>query len=37
MTKFLDYTGLTKIINYIKNTYVKKGEEYEANQKWGGG
>ena len=36
-TKFLDYTGLAKLVEKIKNTYVNKNEQYEANLKWGGG
>lgn len=36
-TKFLDYTGLSKLVEKIKNTYVNKNEQYEANLKWGGG
>lgn len=36
-TKFLDYTGLVKLVEKIKNTYVNKNEQYEANLKWGGG
>lgn len=35
-TKFLDYTGLAKLVEKIKNTYVNKNEQYEANLKWGG-
>ena len=35
-TKFLDYTGLSKLVEKIKNTYVNKNEQYEANLKWGG-
>lgn len=35
-TKFLDYTGLSKLVEKIKNTYVNKKEQYEANLKWGG-
>ena len=36
-TKFLDYNGLSKLVEKIKNTYVNKNEQYEANLKWGGG
>lgn len=36
-TKFLDYNGLSKLVGKIKNTYVNKNEQYEANLKWGGG
>lgn len=35
-TKFLDYNGLSKLVEKIKNTYVNKNEQYEANLKWGG-
>lgn len=35
-TKFLDYNGLSKLVEKIKNTYVNKDEQYEANLKWGG-
>lgn len=35
-TKFLDYTGLAKLVEKIKNTYVNKNEQYEANLKCGG-
>ena len=35
-TKFLDYNGLSKFVEKIKNTYVNKNEQYEANLKWGG-
>lgn len=37
MAKFLDYHGLSKLVEKIKNTYVNKNEQYEANLKWGGG
>lgn len=36
MAKFLDYHGLSKLVEKIKNTYVNKNEQYEANLKWGG-
>lgn len=36
-TKFLDCNGLSKLVEKIKNTYVNKNEQYEANLKWGGG
>lgn len=36
-TKFLDYNGLSKLVEKIKNTYVNKNEQYEANLRWGGG
>lgn len=36
-TKFLDYNGLSKLVENIKNTYVNKNEQYEANLQWGGG
>ena len=36
-TKFLDYNGLSKLVEKIKNTYVNKNEQYEANLQWGGG
>ena len=36
-TKFLDYNGLSKLVEKIKNTYVNKNKQYEANLKWGGG
>lgn len=35
-TKFLDYNGLSKLVEKIKDTYVNKNEQYEANLKWGG-
>ena len=35
-TKFLDYTGLSKLVEKIKNTYVRQDSQYEANLKWGG-
>ncbi len=35
-TKFLDCNGLSKLVEKIKNTYVNKNEQYEANLKWGG-
>ena len=35
-TKFLDYNGLSKLVEKIKNTYVNKNEQYAANLKWGG-
>lgn len=35
-TKFLDQNGLSKLVEKIKNTYVNKNEQYEANLKWGG-
>ena len=35
-TKFLDYNGLSKLVEKIKNTYVNKNEQYEGNLKWGG-
>lgn len=35
-TKFLDYNGLSKLVEKIKYTYVNKNEQYEANLKWGG-
>ena len=30
-TKFLDYNGLSKLVEKIKNTYVNKNEQYEEN------
>lgn len=35
-TKFLDYTGLSKLVEKIKNTYVRQDSQYEANLQWGG-
>lgn len=35
-TKYLDYNGLSKLVEKIKDTYVNKNEQYEANLKWGG-
>lgn len=37
MFKFLDHDGLKSLISYIKNTYLRKDSQYEANLKWGGG
>ena len=34
-TKFLDYNGLSKLVEKIKNTYVNKNEQYVINHLYG--